>query len=145
MRADIAATNLGFVVNSNFPLFFEKEAAKEYYLYSGEQWLKATSLEGPWAPAPKLPADMYKVASDPKWKEMEKPILSLSAKGKPPTVFYTNKPAEVILFKGEPSYAQIPGTQLSYATNTDADLFVYNTTEGLLLPGGGTLVPVGQI
>jgi hypothetical protein len=128
VRADIAATSLGFIVNSNFPLFFEKEAAKEYYLYAGEQWLKAGALEGPWVSAPKLPGDMYKLTSDPKWKEMEKPILSLSGKGKPPAVFYTNKPAEVILFKGEPSYANIPGTQLSYATNTDADLFVYNTT-----------------
>lgn len=129
VRADIAATSLGFVVNSNFPVFFEKEAAKEYYLYTGQQWVKAASLEGPWVAAPKLPADMYKVASDPKWKEMEKPILSLSPKGKSPTVFYTNKPAEVILFQGEPSYANIPGTQLSYATNTDADLFINNPTK----------------
>jgi hypothetical protein len=129
VRADIVATNLGFVVNSNFPLFFERQGVKEYYLYGGEQWLKAASLEGPWTAAPKLPADMYKVVKDPKWKEMEKPILSLSGKGKPPAVFYANKPAEVILFKGEPSYAQIPATQLSYATNTDADLFVFNTTK----------------
>lgn len=128
VRWDIAGTKLGFVVNSNFPLFFEKEAAREHYLYAGEQWLKAGSLEGPWVSAPKLPPDMYKVATDPKWKEMEKPILSLSPKGKPPTVFFTSKPAEVILFKGEPSYASIPGTQLSHATNTDADLFVYKTT-----------------
>ena len=128
VRADIAGTKLGFVVNSNFPLFFEKEAGKEYYLFAGEQWLKAGSLEGPWVSGPKLPGEMYKVASDPKWTEMHKAILSLSTKEKPPTVFYTNKPAEVILFKGEPSYASIPGTQLSHATNTDADLFVYNTT-----------------
>jgi hypothetical protein len=128
VKGDIAGTSLGFIVNSNFPLFFEKTGAKEYYFYTGEQWVKAASLEGPWVSAPKLPGDMYKVATDPKWKEMEKPILSLSPKGKPPTVFYTNKPAEVILFKGEPSYANIPGTQLSHATNTDADLFVYNTT-----------------
>jgi hypothetical protein len=128
VKGDIAATSLGFIVNSNFPLFFEKTGAKESYLYTGEQWLKAASIKGPWVSAPKLPGDMYKVATDPKWKEMEKPILSLSPKGKPPTVFYTNKPAEVILFKGEPSYADIPGTQLSHATNTDADLFVYKTT-----------------
>jgi hypothetical protein len=129
VRADIAATSLGFVVNSNFPLFFEKQSTKDYYLYTGEQWVKAGSLEGPWSAAPKLPADMYKVASDPKWKEMEKPILSISGKGKPPAVFYATKPAEVILFKGEPSYANIPGTQLSHATNTDADLFIYNPTK----------------
>src|SRR5450432_167174 len=129
VRADIAGTNLGFVVNSNFPLFFEKESRKEYYLYTGEQWLKPASMESGWAPVSKLPGDFSKVASDPKWEQMKKPILSPSAKGKPPTVFYANKPAEVILFQGQAAYAKIPGTQLSYATNTDADLFVYNPTQ----------------
>src|SRR5437868_3330460 len=121
-RAEIADTNLGFVVNSNFPLFFEKGGAN--YLFTGEQWLKSPLLEGPWAPVASLPKDMTKVANKPEWAQMKKPILSPSAKGKPPTIFYSNKPAEVILFQGQPAYANIPGTQLSYATNTDADLFV---------------------
>ncbi|PYK86417.1 MAG: hypothetical protein DME40_16310 [Verrucomicrobia bacterium] len=81
-------------------------------------------MENGWAPVSKLPEDFSKVANDPKWEQMKKPILSPSAKGKPPTIFYSNKPAEVILFQGQPAYANIPGTQLSYATNTDADLFV---------------------
>jgi hypothetical protein len=127
-RADIAGTNLGFVVNSNFPLFFEKESPEEYYLYTGHQWLKSASVEKDWVPAPKLPRDFTKVAHDPKWAEMKKPILSPSAKGKPPTVFYSTKPAEVILFQGQPAFQNIPGTQLSYATNTGADLFIYNPT-----------------
>ena len=128
-RADVAGTSLGFVVNSNFPLFFEKESPKDYYLYTGQQWLKSTSMEGSWSPVPKLPEDFTKVANNPKWAEMKKPILTPSAKGKPPTVFYSNKPAEVILFDGQPTYANIPGTQLSFATNTDADLFVYAPTQ----------------
>jgi hypothetical protein len=128
-RADIAETNLGFVANSNFPLFFEKDGNKLYYLYTGQQWLQSSSLEGPWTSAAKLPKDMSKVAKDPKWAEMKKPILSPSAQGKPPTVFYSTKPAEVILFKGQPAYAEIPGTQLSYATNTDCDLFTYRSTK----------------
>ncbi len=127
VRADIAGTNLGFVVNSNFPLFFEKGGAN--YLFTGEQWLKSPVLEGPWAPVASLPKDMTKVANDPKWAQMKKPILSPSAKGKPPTIFYSTKPAEVILFQGQPNYANIPGTQLTVATNTDADLFVYNPTQ----------------
>ena len=137
VRADIAATNMGFVVNSNFPLFFEKEGNKEFYLFTGEHWVKAGALEGPWVPAPKLPGDMYKVVKDPKWTEMEKPILALTPKGKPPGVFYANRPAEVILFKGEPSYANIPGTQLSHATNTDADLFVFNSTRDVYYLAAG--------
>src|SRR6476620_8468538 len=126
-RAEIAGTDLGFVVNSNFPLFFEKGGAN--YLFTGEQWLKSPILEGPWAPVANLPKDMTKVANDPQWAQMKKPILSPSAKGKPPTIFYSNKPAEVILFKGQPNYANIPGTQLTVATNTDADLFVYTPTQ----------------
>src|SRR5882762_9536277 len=126
-RAEIADTNMGFVVNSNFPLFFEKGGAN--YLFTGEQWLKSPVLEGPWAPVANLPKDMTKVANDPKWAQMKKPILSPSAKGKPPTIFYSTKPAEVILFQGQPNYANIPGTQLTVATNTDADLFVYNPTQ----------------
>src|SRR5438046_5922804 len=121
-RAEIADTNMGFVVNSNFPLFFEKGGAN--YLFTGEQWLKSPVLEGPWAPVANLPKDMTKVANDPQWAQMKKPILSPSAKGKPPTIFYSNKPAEVILFQGQPAYANISGTQLSFATNTDADLFI---------------------
>src|SRR6266853_6594306 len=127
VRADIAGTNLGFVVNSNFPLFFEKGGAN--YLFTGEQWLKSPVLEGPWAPVASLPKDMTKVANDPKWAQMKKPILSPSAKGKPPTIFYSTKPAEVILFQGQPNYQNIPGTQLTVATNTDADLFVYTPTQ----------------
>jgi hypothetical protein len=129
VRADSPETNLGFFVNSNFPLFFEKESPKEYYLYTGQQWLKSPSLESGWVRAPKLPADMAKVAKDPKWAQMKEPILAPSAQGKPPTIFYSTKPAEVILFQGQPAYANIPGTQLSFATNTDADLFIYNPTK----------------
>jgi hypothetical protein len=129
VKADIPATNLGFVVNSNFPLFFEKDSEKANYLYTGQQWLKGASMDGAWAPVSKLPGDFSKVANDPKWEQMKKPILTPSAKGKPPTVFYANKPAEVILFQGQAAYANIPGTQLSYATNTDADLFVFNPTK----------------
>lgn len=129
VRADIAGTNLGFFVNSNFPLFFEKESPEEYYLYTGEQWLKSASVEAGWAPAPKLPPDFTKVANDPKWAQMKKPILSPYFKGKPPTVFYSTKPSEVILFQGQPAYRNISGTELSFASNTDADLFIYNPTK----------------
>src|SRR5439155_3005739 len=73
-RAEIADTNMGFVGNSNFPLFFEKGGAN--YLFTGEQWLKAPALEGPWVPVANLPKDMTKVAKDPQWPKMKKPILS---------------------------------------------------------------------
>jgi hypothetical protein len=122
-RADIAGTNLGFVVNSNFPLFFQKDGPQNNYLFTGQLWLKSSSMEGGWSPAGKLPADFTKVANDPQWTQMKQPILSPSAPGKPPTVFFSSKPAEVILFQGEPAYAAIPGIPLLYAKNTDAEVF----------------------
>src|SRR5262249_34484087 len=41
----------------------------------------------------------------------------------------SDKPAEVILFDGQPAYAQIPDTQLQYATNTNSVVFVYTPTQ----------------
>ncbi len=138
-RADIAGTSLGFVVKLKLPLL-RKGIAKGLLLYSGQQWLKSTSMEGSWSPVPKLPGDFTKVANNPQWAEMKKPILTPSAKGKPPMVFYSNTPAEVILFDGQPIYANIPGTQLSFATNTDADLFVYGSHRAVRLLGCRPLV-----
>ena len=43
---------------------------------------------------------------------------------KAPQVFFTGKPAELLLFKGNPVYTQIPGTSLTYANNTENDVFV---------------------
>ena len=40
-------------------------------------------------------------------------------------------PAELILLKGAPVYAKIPGTSLRYVTNTDTDLFVDDATKKL--------------
>ena len=87
-----------------------------------------------------LPKDMTKVANDPKWAQMKKPILSPSAKGKPPTIFYSNKPAEVILFQGQPTYANIPGTQLIVRDQHRCRSLRLYSDPGLLLPGGGPLV-----
>src|SRR2546430_15115202 len=45
--------------------------------------------------------------------------------GVTPAVFYSDKPAEVILFDGQPVYGQIRDTQLTYATNTNSVVFVF--------------------
>ena len=139
-RADIADTDLGFIVNSNFPLFFETDATKDYYLYTGAQWLKSASIEGPWTPAPKLPGDFSKVANNPKWADMKKPILSPSAKGKPPTIFYSNKPAEVICSKASLLTPRFPGQSYRTRPTLTADLFIYAATQTVLLPCGWPLV-----
>jgi hypothetical protein len=126
VRAPIEKTNLEFVVNTNWGLFFDKSASK-YYLLNDRQWLAAAALEGPWTVTTKLPKDMAKLPAQPNWADVKRAVppptgVSTTA----PKVFYSNTPAEILSFKGQPQYAKIPTTQLVYATNTESDLFVHS-------------------
>jgi hypothetical protein len=129
VMGDIKDTKLQFAVNANWPLFLDKSKST-YYLFTGKQWLMAMGTNGPWSVTGTLPKDMSKLVTDPQWSGLAKAISPVAtAPGAPPTVFYSTSPAEVILFQGQPVYSHIAGTQLVYATNTDADLFVYNPTQ----------------
>ena len=125
--SEVPNTNLKFVVNTQWPLFFD---GRNYFFPVGEQWLSANSLEGQWTPTTKLPAEMSKVAQDKEWSALKKIIPPpTKSQGVTPAVFYSDKPAEVILFDGQPVYTKIPDTQLTYATNTDSVVFVYTPTQ----------------
>jgi hypothetical protein len=127
--SEVAKTNLKFVVNTQWPLFFDSENSS-YYIPVGQQWLTSNSLDGQWSPTKKLPRDMSKVPEDKQWSALKK-LIPPPAKsgGVTPAVFYSDKPAEVILFDGQPVYAQIPDTQLTYATNTNSVVFVFTPTQ----------------
>jgi hypothetical protein len=126
--AEISKTDLKFVVNTVWPLFFDKSSS-QYYLLVNNIWLSASDLHGPWAQATKLPRDFKKLPDSGKFAtalkavpppQVTNPII--------PQVFYSTVPSEVILFDGQPTYTEIPGTQLTYANNTDSPLFVYSGT-----------------
>src|SRR5436309_5381946 len=127
--SEVPKTNLKFVVNTQWPLFFDSENSS-YYLAVGQQWLTTNSLDAQWSPVKKLPRDVSKVPQDKQWSALKK-IIPPPAKsgGVTPAVFYSDKPAEVILFDGQPVYAQVPDTQLTYATNTDSVVFVFTPTQ----------------
>src|SRR5437763_3153829 len=127
--SEVPKTNLKFVVNTQWPLFFDSENSS-YYLAVGQQWLTSNSLDAQWSPAKKLPRDMSKVPQDKEWSALKK-IIPPPAKsgGVTPAVFYSDKPAEIILFDGQPVYTKVPDTQLTYATNTNSVVFVYTPTQ----------------
>src|SRR5881398_1235686 len=58
--SEVPKTNLKFVVNTQWPLFFDNQNSS-YYIPVGQQWLTTNSLEGQWSPAKKLPPEMSKV------------------------------------------------------------------------------------
>ncbi|HXX57657.1 MAG TPA: hypothetical protein VEI96_06625 [Thermodesulfovibrionales bacterium] len=129
VRAPIQKTKLEYVVNTHWPLLFDTQSSM-FYLLVGEQWLSAAALDGSWSVAAKLPKDMKKLPKETQWADLKNFIPPPSAKPDAvvPTVFYSTSPAEIILLDGKPTYAQIPGTQLQYATNTMSYLFLYTPT-----------------
>jgi hypothetical protein len=117
-----------FIVNANWPVF-HVAADDAYYLFDDTQWLAAKRLEGPWTPTGQLPRAVARVLADPQWADLKKASGAAQGKAMPaPAVFFSSTPAEVIVFDGKPVYATIPGTELVYAKNTDADLFVDQRT-----------------
>jgi hypothetical protein len=135
--AKIPKTDLEYVVNTTWPVFFDK-AKSSYYLLIGRQWVTANNLDGPWSPTTRLPQDMSKVANDPQWTKLKEVIPPPAGSSNViPRVFYSNRPAEIILFEGRPVYANIPGTQLVYSTNTASYFFLYAATNQFYYLTGG--------
>jgi hypothetical protein len=121
--APIKGTKLQFVLNTGWDLFFEPSDS-QYYLLAGQSWLTAKSLDGPWSAAVKLPSDFSKLSAANGWEHVQKAATTKTTKAsKVPKVLFTNQPAELIAFAGEPTYKDIQGTKLSYATNTDSWVF----------------------
>lgn len=121
----IAGTQLKYAVNTNWDLF--QDAGGLLFLRNENTWLKAPQLYGPWEAAGALPADFQNLPkNDANWKDV---LASLPGKalapGQVPTVFVSPVPAEMIVTEGTPKLAPIPGTHLSYVSNTGSDLFVY--------------------
>ena len=127
--AEVPKTRMQFVVNTTWPLFFDKTTSS-YYLLIDQRWMTANRLEGPWSPTAKLPEDMSKVANDPQWTALKKVIPPRAVSdGALPRVFYSNRPAEIIVFDGKADYVPIEGTQLIYATNASGYLFYHTATK----------------
>ncbi|HEY5973429.1 MAG TPA: hypothetical protein VIU41_01685 [Geobacteraceae bacterium] len=119
----IEGTNLQFVVNTNWNLFFDQKNGR-YYLLVDKNWLTTDDLVGKWSFATTLPSGLYQLPTGENWDEVKRNIPARPARGKVPQVFFSDRPAELISFKDAPVYAAIPKTKLLYAKNTESDLFV---------------------
>jgi hypothetical protein len=121
--APIKGLRLQFVVNSNWDLFLEPSESR-YYLLAGETWLTTESLSASWTVPDKLPAELNKLPTGENWDHVRKAAgAGAKQSSKAPKVFYSDQPAELIVFAGDPVYQKIPETQLQYATNTDSWVF----------------------
>jgi len=127
--ADIEGTGLKFVVNTVWPLF-QNQANSQYYLLVNNIWLTAGGLYGPWWRVTGLPGNFLNLPASERFASI-RAMVPPPRVSNPivPAVIYSTTPTEVILFGGQPQYAQIPGTQLTYATNTNSPVFLYSATQ----------------
>jgi hypothetical protein len=124
--APIEGLQLKLVVNANWDLFFAPNESR-YYLRVDKTWLATTALSDSWSTAGKLPTDLTHLPSGENWDDVRKAVAGWTGSSrKAPRVFFSAGPAELIEFAGAPLYKKIPGTQLSYATNTDSWVFTYS-------------------
>ncbi|HEY6353006.1 MAG TPA: carbohydrate-binding family V/XII, partial [Burkholderiaceae bacterium] len=121
------------VINTH-ALILQGGLGDDFYLHVYDGWMSAKSLEGPWEKARRAPFGMDDVAKklaasgavdmlDGGPNANPKPSLSNGV----PTIYTSQVPAELVVFKGQPNLEPINGTQLLQAINTHSDVFVDTT------------------
>jgi hypothetical protein len=118
-----SASSLSFVVNTNWTLFHDGNA-KQFYLLDDKTWQSAPALEGPWAVTTALPKSFSTLPAGEEFTDVRRALPAKAPTSPVKQVFQTSVPGELIQFSGRPVYADIPQTRLTYAKNTESDLFV---------------------
>jgi hypothetical protein len=129
---DIPDSNFERVINTQ-ALIVRGGFLNKYYLHVYDGWLSSEALTGPWvedSPPWGLDAVAQKLAKEGLVDLMDggpnaspKPSLANGV----PAIYVTEKPAELIIFKGQPNFVPLPGTPLLWASNTASDVFVDTT------------------
>ncbi len=126
---DATPGGIKYVFNANWPVFFDP-VTSNYYLFDDTEWQTATQLTGPWSFTSALPMSLISLSTNTNWATLLKNAIPAPTfqTGLLPQVFYATTPAEIILFQGQPAMSPIPGTSLTYATNTNNAVFFSSAT-----------------
>lgn len=119
----VADTALMFALNTNWPVFLDLRTAR-YYLLNQTHWLTASDpVNGPWTAAGALPAEFAKLPADPAWDTVRKNVPG-QPEPKPPKVFVSTTPAELIQTDGAPLFTPVSGASILYVSNPVQPLFL---------------------
>src|SRR5262245_59662112 len=97
-----------------------------YYVAARGRWWVANTIDGPWGPAMNPSAAL----EDAKRAAVASGQVDLldappgEAPGAAPTIYVSTVPAELVVMNGPPTWSPIAGTELLYATNTSAHVFL---------------------
>jgi hypothetical protein len=139
-----ASGGLQKVINTRALILFDA-SRNSYYLAMMDGWAQSTSLDGPWSLATGAPVGTLDAIKAAALKSNQNQVLGSDTQslreayqdGEAPNVYVSLIPAELILTQGEPMFAPIPGTDLSYVSNTAADIFRDSDTQRSYLLIGG--------
>jgi hypothetical protein len=101
-----------------------------WYLHVYDGWLSAPEINGPWTHASDTPLHIDEVANKLASEGKADLLNGGSAHAKPslansePTIYVSEQPAELLVFKGQPDFQEVGNTELLWAKNTTADVFI---------------------
>jgi hypothetical protein len=118
------------VINTR-ALILQGGFGQNFYIHVYDGWLESSSIAGPWTQSFRQPIGMDSVAQalakaggvdmlDGGAKANPKPSLANGV----PTIYTSQVPTELIVFKGQPDFVPIVGTQLLWASNTTSDVLI---------------------
>jgi hypothetical protein len=133
LLAPLPDTKLQYVVNTNWDLFKYKD--KEWYLRVDDRWLKSKDLVGTWKYDGSLPSDFKKLPANENWNEARAAMPPGKGSKTPPTIYFSERPAELIVTDGAPSFRTVGGRGLEYVPKTESDLFRFDNRYYYLVSG----------
>jgi len=139
-----SSNNLQKVINTRALILFDP-GKNMYYLALMDGWVEAPTVQGPWNEAKHAPTkDLDKVRQAAEANNQNEPLgnpqqsLEQSYKdGEAVTVYVGTSPTELLVTEGEPVYDAIPGTSLSYVSNTGSDIFRDSNNQNYYILLGG--------
>jgi hypothetical protein len=130
---DVPGSRFERVINTRALILRQKRDATCYlHVYDG--WLSAASVDGRWSQAANPPWRIEDVANRLVQKKLVDPLSGGNAQPPPslangvPMIYVSQKPAELIVFRGQPNLQPIAQTALLWAANTTADVIVDTAT-----------------
>ncbi len=135
IRASIEGTELEYVVNTNWNVFYYRPDQRWYVLNDGAWQFSNYLSTGGWTTTDELPSDFNRLALNEKATEIQK-ALPAKKPANPPLPFVVSLEAtELIVLDGTPRVTVIGKTGIRYVSNTKSDLFSYSDRWYFLVSG----------
>ena len=134
----IVATDLEFVVNTDWDIFHDTRSDRWFILDDG-YWIANTMLSsGDWLNTTDLPRDFLNLQVNSEWPAVAAAMPPRKAEKRPLPITISYEPTELVIIDGDARFAPIGGSGLQYVTNTESDLFGLGAYYYYLAAGAGS-------